>query len=108
MRARLCSQNAHKLEELRSALPGWELQLLDAGDYPPEDGDTYEANARGKAVYGRAVGPADEWMLGEDSGIECDALDGAPGLKSARWAAAATQAEALVERLRASRTAGRA
>ena len=99
MRARLCSQNAHKLGELRAALPGWELQLLDAGDYPPEDGDTYEVNARGKAVHGRAVGPADEWMLGEDSGIECAALDGAPGLKSARWAPAATQAEALVERL---------
>ena len=100
MRARLCSQNAHKLEELRAALPGWELRLLDADDYPPEDADTYEENARGKALHGRAVGPAHEWMLGEDSGIECDALDGAPGLKSARWAPAATQAEALVERLK--------
>jgi XTP/dITP diphosphohydrolase len=99
VRARLCSQNAHKLEELRPALPGWELALLDAGDYPPEDGGTYEENARGKAWHGRAVGPADEWMLGEDSGIECDALDGAPGLKSARWAPAATRAEALVARL---------
>jgi XTP/dITP diphosphohydrolase len=99
MRVRLCSQNAHKLIELRAALPDWELQLLDAGDYPPEDGDTYEENARGKALHGRAVGPADEWMLGEDSGIESDALAGAPGLKSARWAPAATQAEALVERL---------
>jgi XTP/dITP diphosphohydrolase len=96
---RLCSQNAHKLEELRAALPGWELRLLDANDYPPEDADTYEENARGKALHGRAVGPADEWMLGEDSGIECDALDGAPGLKSARWAPATRQAEALVERL---------
>ena len=37
MRARLCSQNAHKLEELRAALPGWEVELLEAGDYPPED-----------------------------------------------------------------------
>ncbi len=99
MRARLCSQNAHKLEELRAALPDWELELLDADDYPPEDADTYEENARGKALYGRAVGPADEWMLGEDSGIECDALAGAPGLKSARWAPATRQAEALVERL---------
>jgi XTP/dITP diphosphohydrolase len=99
MRARLCSQNAHKLEELRAALPGWELQLLDADDYPPEDGETYEENARGKALYGRLVGPADEWMLGEDSGIESEALGGAPGLKSARWAPATHQAEALVERL---------
>ena len=83
----------------RAALPGWEIELLDAADYPPEDGETYEANARGKALHGRLVGPADEWMLGEDSGIECDALGGAPGLQSARWAPAATQAAALVARL---------
>jgi XTP/dITP diphosphohydrolase len=99
VRARLCSQNAHKLAELRAALPGWEIELLDVADYPPEVGETYEENARGKAVHGRLVGPRDEWMLGEDSGIECEALDGAPGLHSARWAPAATQAAALVERL---------
>ena len=99
MRARLCSQNAHKLEELRAALPGWELALLDAAGYPPEAGLTYEENARGKALHGRLVGPAGEWMLGEDSGIECEALEGAPGLLSARWAPAATQAAELAERL---------
>jgi XTP/dITP diphosphohydrolase len=99
VRARLCSQNAHKLAELRAALPGWEIGLLDAFDYPPEAGATYEENARGKAVHGRLVGPRGEWMLGEDSGIECEALGGAPGLHSARWAPAATQAAALVERL---------
>ncbi|MGZ4320007.1 MAG: non-canonical purine NTP pyrophosphatase [Gaiellaceae bacterium] len=99
MRARLCSQNAHKLEELRAALPGWEVGLLDTVDYPPEAGATYEENARGKAQHGRLVGPGDEWMVGEDSGVECDALGGAPGLLSARWAPAATQAAALAERL---------
>ena len=38
-------------------------------------------------------------MLGEDSGIESDALDGAPGLHSARWAPQGDQADALLERL---------
>jgi XTP/dITP diphosphohydrolase len=38
-------------------------------------------------------------VLGEDSGIECDALGGAPGVQSARWAPPGRQAEALVERL---------
>ncbi|NUT54976.1 MAG: non-canonical purine NTP pyrophosphatase [Thermoleophilia bacterium] len=87
MRARLASGNAHKLEELRAALPGWELALLETHEsYPPEDGSTYEENARGKAVFGRAHAPADEWVLGEDSGIEVAALDGGPGIASARWA----------------------
>ncbi len=87
MRARLASGNAHKLRELSAALPGWELRLLDAGrPFPPEDGATYAENARTKAAFGREVGPADEWALGEDSGIEAAALGGAPGIASARWA----------------------
>jgi XTP/dITP diphosphohydrolase len=82
--ARLASRNAHKLDELRSALPGWHLALVDAEEFPPEHGSTYYENARDKARFGRAV--ADEWVLGEDSGIEVDALGGRPGIESARWA----------------------
>jgi XTP/dITP diphosphohydrolase len=82
----LCSRNAHKLDELRAALPEWELELLDIADYPPETGDSYCANARAKAQHGRGRAPADEWVLGEDSGIEAAALGGAPGVASARWA----------------------
>jgi XTP/dITP diphosphohydrolase len=67
------------------ALPEWTIELLDAEDYPPEKGSTYEENARAKALYGRALAPA-EWMLGEDSGIEVAALGGRPGVQSARWA----------------------
>jgi XTP/dITP diphosphohydrolase len=97
VRARLCSGNEHKLAELRAALPGWELELLPID--VEETGATYEDNARLKAVAGRAAAPGDEWVLGEDSGIECDALAGGPGVQSARWAPAGTQAEALLERL---------
>ena len=49
MRAKLASQNENKLRELRHAMPGWELELLDAHDPPPEDGATYYENALGKA-----------------------------------------------------------
>jgi XTP/dITP diphosphohydrolase len=83
--ARLCSQNANKLRELRAALPGWEIELLDASEYPPETGATYYENARGKAVFGRASGPAAAWMFGEDSGIEVDGLGRRPGVESARF-----------------------
>jgi XTP/dITP diphosphohydrolase len=85
-RALLCSQNAHKLEELRVALPGWTLELLAADGYPEETGSSYLENARAKALHGRAVGGPGAWLIGEDSGIEVAALGGAPGLHSARWA----------------------
>jgi XTP/dITP diphosphohydrolase len=85
LRAVLASRNAHKLEELRTALAGWELELLDADSFPPEDGDTYYENALAKARFGRGL-VGDAWVLGEDSGIEAAALGGRPGVESARWA----------------------
>jgi XTP/dITP diphosphohydrolase len=95
----LASQNPHKLAELREGLPGWRLEALAAGDWPEETGETYYENAVLKARFGRLLAPADAWVLGEDSGIECAALDGAPGLHSARWASRGDQADALLERL---------
>jgi len=86
LRARLCSQNPHKLEELRAALPGWELELLEATGYPEETGSTYLENARAKALFGRAQVENEVWTIGEDSGIEAVALGGRPGIQSARWA----------------------
>jgi XTP/dITP diphosphohydrolase len=83
----LASRNESKLRELRAALPDWEISLLDSQDEPVEDGETFVANARIKARYGRAHAPADAWVSGEDSGIEVAALGGRPGVESARWAA---------------------
>jgi XTP/dITP diphosphohydrolase len=88
VRARLASGNAHKLEELRAALPDWQLELLETAEpFPDEVGESYYENARAKAEFGRRVGQTGVWMLGEDSGIEIAALGGArPGIASARWA----------------------
>ena len=87
VRARLASGNTHKLDELRAALPGWELALLETSEpFPDEVGESYYENARAKAEFGRRVGEPDVWTLGEDSGIEVVALDGGPGIASARWA----------------------
>ena len=82
--ARLCSKNEGKLRELRAALPGWEIDVLDADDYPPETGDTYYENARGKVEFGRSLTPG-VWVIGDDSGIEASGLDGRPGVHTARF-----------------------
>ncbi len=94
----LASGNENKLRELRHALPGWELELLDAAEYPPEDGDTYYENARAKAEFGRTL-ERERWVLGEDSGIEIEGLGGGPGVTSSRWAAG-REAERAIEELR--------
>jgi XTP/dITP diphosphohydrolase len=86
LRATVCSGNPHKLAEFRALFPDWELELLAGFDFPPEDESTYADNARIKARFGREVGPADRWVLADDSGIEVAALGGAPGVVTARWA----------------------
>jgi XTP/dITP diphosphohydrolase len=84
LKASLASRNANKARELEHLLPNWSIEPLEADDYPAEDGDTYYENARGKAVFGRTRAGPDDWVLGEDSGIEVAALGGGPGVQSAR------------------------
>ena len=86
MKLVLASRNPNKLRELRRALPTWEIELLDAPGEPIEDGATFVDNARIKARHGRLHARPDEWVAGEDSGIEVAALGGRPGVESARWA----------------------
>jgi XTP/dITP diphosphohydrolase len=105
MRLVLATRNEHKLRELGRMLDGVALEPL-PGDVslPPEDGDTFAANALGKAqAAAEALGRA---AIADDSGIEAEALGGAPGIRSARYAGpAASDAENLA-RLRAEAPAG--
>lgn len=103
--ARLASRNENKLRELARVLRGWDLALLDAEGYPAEDGATYYENARGKALHGSRF-VRDGWVLAEDSGIEVDALDGGPGIQSARFGGA-EPVERLLGELRAVEGEGR-
>jgi XTP/dITP diphosphohydrolase len=94
--AKLVSRNAHKARELERALLGWTIELLPLD--VPEEGETYYENARAKAVAGRESGEQG-WVLGEDSGIEVDALGGGPGVRSARWAGKGRHIAQLLEAL---------
>ena len=86
----IASNNAHKATEIAEALdfPGWEfktLKQMGVSSDPVEDAETFLGNARIKA---HAAQQASGGMpvLADDSGLEVDALDGAPGVHSARYA----------------------
>ena len=98
MKAILVSGNAHKARELARLLPGWEIEPI-GGELPEESGSTFYENARAKARFGRAVGSTAPWMLGEDSGLEVEGLDGRPGIRSARFSGPGATDEENVARL---------
>lgn len=90
----LATNNAHKVSEISHALafPGWEFKTLaDLGlvSDPPEDADDFLGNARIKAMAAQEVAQAAGYrvaVLADDSGLEVDALGGAPGVYSSRFA----------------------
>jgi XTP/dITP diphosphohydrolase len=88
---RLCiaTRNVHKLEEIRAVLAALRLELCGAADHQgcvevEEDAPTLEGNAEKKARWVAAFTGLPS--LADDTGLEVDALDGAPGVYSARWA----------------------
>jgi XTP/dITP diphosphohydrolase len=89
MKLVIATRNAHKLEEIQAIFDFQSLEVKSAFDFPEipdvvEDGETLEANAAKKAVeIAKATGC---WSLADDSGLEVTALDGAPGVYSARYA----------------------
>ncbi|MCP9489950.1 MAG: non-canonical purine NTP pyrophosphatase [Solirubrobacteraceae bacterium MAG38_C4-C5] len=100
MRLILASRNAHKIRELGPLLAPHELEPLpDDVELPPEDGETFAVNALGKArAAAAATGRA---AIADDSGIVAQALGGAPGVRSARFAGQdATDEENLARLLR--------
>lgn len=86
----LSSSNPHKIDELRSILRGLPVEVISKseagfGDLEVvEDGDTLEANAKKKALA--MAERSSEIILADDTGLFVDALDGAPGVYSARFA----------------------
>ncbi|MBF0383911.1 MAG: XTP/dITP diphosphatase [Magnetococcales bacterium] len=89
MKIVLATRNKKKVEEIQRVLRDDTIELLNLADFPDcpevvEDGDTFVANAEKKAVeVARATSCH---ALADDSGLVVDALDGAPGVYSARFA----------------------
>jgi non-canonical purine NTP pyrophosphatase (RdgB/HAM1 family) len=85
----LATRNAGKLRELLGLLEGEPIEIATLGEYAEihdveESGRSFEENAQLKATH--AARAAHLWALGEDSGLEVDALGGRPGVYSARYA----------------------
>jgi XTP/dITP diphosphohydrolase len=84
----VATSNRHKVDEIRQMLAGSPVELVTLARWPeivaPEEtGTTFEENARAKALYYAAK--TGELTVAEDSGLAIDALDGAPGVESARF-----------------------
>ena len=100
----IATRNAHKTEEIRTILgPAWDVTDLTAHPdvpSPEETGATFAENAEIKALSASRV--FDGLVLADDSGLEVDALAGAPGVRSARYAGpGATDADNRAKLLRA-------
>src|ERR1700733_14337571 len=98
----LATRNPHKLREFGRLLAPAGIEVVglpDEGQLPPEVGDTFDATAGPKARAAAAA--TGRVAIADDSGIEAEALDGRPGVRSARYAGGhATDAENLAKLLR--------
>ncbi|ADE56049.1 RdgB/HAM1 family non-canonical purine NTP pyrophosphatase [Coraliomargarita akajimensis] len=100
----IATGNPHKVEEFEGLLEGLGFDVVSAkvcGGMPEvdENGDTFAANAQLKAEALRKLAPVDAWVLADDSGLEVDALQGAPGIYSARYAGPNASDEANLAKL---------
>lgn len=86
MKIILASSNEHKVKEINAIVKGLGIEFIlpPEGFDPVEDGETFEANSLIKAKAAWELGKT--WTLADDSGLCIDALDGAPGIHSARYA----------------------
>lgn len=90
MRLFIATTNRDKLREIRHVLSDADVEILSlqdvpAVDEPEETGETFQDNARLKALYYDAHAPEGAYTVAEDSGLVIDALDGHPGVRSARF-----------------------
>jgi XTP/dITP diphosphohydrolase len=97
----IATHNPGKLKELRELLAPFGIGAVSAGELglaePAETGTTFRENARIKATAAAAA--AQRPAFADDSGLAVDALDGAPGIHSARWAGASKDFASAMRRI---------
>src|SRR5229473_5705711 len=97
----IATHNPGKLAEMRELLAPHGVEAISAGELglgePEETGDSFRANARIKAVA--AAKAARLPAFADDSGLAVDALDGAPGILSARWSGEAKDFRRAMEKV---------
>src|ERR1700685_2662234 len=97
----IATHNPGKLAEMRELLAPYGIEAVSAGEpalgEPDETGTTFAANARIKAIA--AAQAAQLPAFADDSGLVVDALDGAPGIYSARWAGPTKDFNAAMARI---------
>ena len=105
----LATRNRHKVREIERLLAAAQIAvepLPDAIELPPETGDAYAENALPKARTAAAA--TGQPAIADDSGIEAEALAGAPGVRSARYAGEAATDEQNLSKLMSEAPAGSA
>lgn len=102
MKLVIATHNKHKLKEIRDILSDLPIEIIGLDKFPQikeieEDGITFEANALKKARV--VFKEAKTWTLADDSGLQVDALGGAPGVYSARYAGEGASYEQICQKL---------
>lgn len=98
----IASRNPHKIEEMKQILSPWDIEVLSTQDFPEleevvEDRSTLQGNALKKAHY--VASEANLPALSDDTGLEVEVLDNAPGVYSARYAGENATYQDNVEKL---------
>ena len=88
----IASSNIHKLQEFQTIATPRDVEVkvlpeLTDAKTPPENGPTFEENAREKSEFYSLITSPHNWVLADDSGLEVKELQNAPGVRSARYAA---------------------
>ena len=98
----LSTRNPSKADQIREVFVGSQIRVLTLieagiGGDAVEDGSTLKENALKKALFAWEHANPKSWVMADDTGLFIDALNGAPGVRSSRWAGDSATTEAITK-----------